>query len=106
LWAFLPRDARKSHLPAAVAVRSGVSGCGAHGSRCRADRHGRQAGVCAGGGITRELECDDWCVLIYFLFLETFCLATDAVRFEYVKIHRQRNPEERVLVDKVGVLTS
>jgi hypothetical protein len=44
-------------------------------------------------------------VLIGFLSIGTLCLAADAVTFDEVKIHRQKNPQERVLVDKVGVLT-
>ncbi|MBZ5665544.1 MAG: DUF2846 domain-containing protein [Acidobacteriia bacterium] len=46
-----------------------------------------------------------WTALISFVFFATLCMATDAATFTHVKIHRHRNPEDRVLVDKVGVLT-
>ena len=46
-----------------------------------------------------------WTALISFVFFTTLCMATDAATFSHVKIHRHRNPEDRVLVDKVGVLT-
>jgi hypothetical protein len=35
----------------------------------------------------------------------TLCLAAETVTFKHIKIHRQKSPHERVLVDKVGVLT-
>src|SRR5271163_3889386 len=44
-------------------------------------------------------------ILIGFLSIGTFCLAADTVTFDGVKIHRQKNPQKRVLVDKAGVLT-
>jgi hypothetical protein len=42
---------------------------------------------------------------ITFLFLATFSLTAETTTFDHVKIHRQKSPQKRVLVDKVGVLT-
>ncbi|MGA2425754.1 MAG: hypothetical protein ABSG07_17265 [Terriglobales bacterium] len=42
---------------------------------------------------------------IIFLILATLCAATEKVSFDDVKIHRHKSPDNRMLVDKTGVLT-
>jgi hypothetical protein len=39
------------------------------------------------------------------LCLGALCLAGETATFDHVKIHRQKTPDKRVLLDKVGVLT-
>ncbi len=47
-----------------------------------------------------------WLVIpIIFVSLGTLCVAKDTVEFDYVKIHRHKSPTNRMLVDKLGVLT-
>jgi hypothetical protein len=42
--------------------------------------------------------------LIVFSLAGTYCQASETTTFEHVKIRRHKNPHDRVLVDKVGVL--
>jgi hypothetical protein len=54
---------------------------------------------------TGEVRMRRQVALTTLLFFATLCLAADAERFSHIKIHRHRNAENRVLVDKLGKLT-